>query len=192
VYNLRLGRRQADGHWLPLQRGPVGLGANYPLATVRAVGRSARFEPPAVEQPLAVSLGLASPGGAIRLLGYDIEPRTADLALTLYWQAGASLAGRYKIFVHLVAGGDQGEFPARGDIRAQADVLPYLPTTAWLPGEYLQDEIMLGLPRDLAPGRYALLVGLYDEATAERLSFFDPDGELLGDSLLLEEIEIQE
>ena len=186
VYNLWLGRRQPDGRWLPVRRGAVRLGSTYPLATVRAVGRAARFEAPAVEQPLDASLGLEPPGGVIHLTGYDLEQRTADLALTLYWQAGVPPAEGYKIFVHLV--GDGG--PA--DIRAQTDVYPHLPTTAWMPGEYVQDEVVLDLPVDLPPGMYTLRAGLYDEATGARLSFFATDGALLGDSLPLAEIKHEE
>jgi hypothetical protein len=38
VYNLSLGRRQNDGSWLPVRRGPVSLGSTYPLATIRVTG----------------------------------------------------------------------------------------------------------------------------------------------------------
>jgi mannosyltransferase len=39
VYDLQVGRRQADGTWLPVRRGPFSLGPYYPLATVRVLGR---------------------------------------------------------------------------------------------------------------------------------------------------------
>jgi mannosyltransferase len=37
VYNLSLGRRQADGHWLAVRRGFWTLGEIYPLATIRVL-----------------------------------------------------------------------------------------------------------------------------------------------------------
>ena len=39
VYNLSLGRRGADGAWLPVRRGPFPLGDTYPLATVHVLPR---------------------------------------------------------------------------------------------------------------------------------------------------------
>jgi len=59
VYNIRLGRRQSDGHWLSPRRGPVRLGTTYPLATVRAVRRTTSLKPPAVEDALGASLDLS-------------------------------------------------------------------------------------------------------------------------------------
>jgi hypothetical protein len=61
-----------------------------------------------------------------------------------------------------------------------------------MPGEYVQDEVVLDLPVDLPPGIYTLRAGLYDEATGARLSFFATDGALLGDSLPLAEIKHDE
>jgi hypothetical protein len=37
VYDLSLGRRQPDGSWLRVRRGPFDLGSTYPLATVRVL-----------------------------------------------------------------------------------------------------------------------------------------------------------
>ena len=35
IYNLVVGRRRADGSWLPVRRGPVPLGSTYSMATIR-------------------------------------------------------------------------------------------------------------------------------------------------------------
>ena len=96
------------------------------------------------------------------------------------------MATRYKIFVHLTGEGEPT------DILAQADVYPHLPTTGWVQGEYLSDRVSLELPANLPPGRYSLLMGLYDEATGERLPAFDATGQALGDSLLLEQVHLGE
>ena len=93
---------------------------------------------------------------------------------------------RYKIFVHLV--GERGPT----DIQSQTDVYPRLPTTAWLPGEYLSDVIALDLPDGLGYGRYTLMVGWYEEATGLRLPVFDGTGKLVGDSLTLEQFDVRE
>jgi hypothetical protein len=43
------------------------------------------------------------------------------------------------------------------------------PTSLWLPGVALDDQHTVPIPRDLPPGSYELLVGLYDPATGARL-----------------------
>jgi hypothetical protein len=178
VYNLVLGRRRPDGVWLPVKRGLFPLGSTYPLATVRALGRPLNLDPPDVQHAVGARFG-----EGIGLEGYDLESSATDLQLALHWQALAPVELSYKLFVHLVGGGG----PA--DIRAQADVYPSLPTTAWMPGEYRRDEISLELPADLPPGRYSLLVGWYDASTGQRLSAYDAAGERLGDSLVLQQLD---
>jgi len=179
-YNLLVGRRAPGGAWLPVRRGLAGLGLAYPLATVRALGRSVSLTPPAVAYPIDARFG-----DHIRLVGYDLPagqaqaPIPAALRFTLYWQALAPTSGRYKLFAHLVDPGN----PAA--IRAQADLYPALPANTWLPGEYLHAHVALDLPPGLAPGRYDLLVGFYGEATGARLPVLDPAGRPQGDSLLL-------
>jgi 4-amino-4-deoxy-L-arabinose transferase-like glycosyltransferase len=188
VYNLVLGRRSRDGAWLPVQRGPLPLGSTYPLATVRVMGRPSNLTPRSVQHPVDARFG-----SDIRLVGYDLEPPISKVQhsasttlLALHWQALAPMTARYKIFVHLTGEGG----PA--DIHAQADVYPHLPTTGWVQGEYLSDRVSLELPANLPPGRYSLLMGLYDEATGERLPAFDATGQALGDSLLLEQVHVGE
>ncbi|MBN1136457.1 MAG: glycosyltransferase family 39 protein [Anaerolineae bacterium] len=187
VYNLVLGCRSPDGSWLPVRRGLVGLGLAYPLATVRVVGRSPDMSPPTVQYPADARFG-----AYIRLVGYDLPGGGAPTSLsgglqvTLYWQALAPTPGRYKLFVHLVNPGNPF------DIRAQADLYPSLPTTAWTPGEYLCDDMTLKLPPGLIPGRYDLLVGFYDEATGDRLPLFDAAGQPLGDTLLLRQVTFEQ
>jgi hypothetical protein len=78
------------------------------------------------------------------------------------------------------------------DIQAQADSYPRLPTTAWLPGEYLSDLITLDLPAGLLPGRYTLRVGWYEESSGHRLPAFLGTGEVIGDSLELEPLDLGE
>jgi hypothetical protein len=181
VYNLVLGRRRPDGAWLPVKRGPFPLGSTYPLATVRALGRPLNLDPPDVQHAVGARFG-----EGIGLEGYDLESSASDLQLALHWQALAPVEVSYKLFVHLVGEGDAA------DIRAQADVYPSLPTTAWMPGEYRRDEIGLELPADLPPGRYSLLVGWYDASTGQRLPAYDAAGERLGDSLVLQQLDHRE
>ena len=184
VYTVRLGRRTAEGRWLPIQRGPLPLGTTYPLFTLRVLERAPNLAPPQVQNPAEALFGPDSDSG-LRLIGYDLAPEDGRLCLTLYWQALGPLERPHKIFVHLTGAGG----PI--DIRAQADLYPRLPATAWQPGEYLSDQTCLDLPADLAPGSYNLLVGLYDETSGTRLPV-SVEGRPQGDHLLLETYRVGE
>ncbi|HBY92939.1 MAG TPA: hypothetical protein DEP84_03080 [Chloroflexi bacterium] len=122
----------------------------------------------APEHPLAVRLG-----ESVALRGWDGPTRTTDgqLPIRLVWQALAVIPRDLTVFVHLV--------PLEGlpIPVAQADHVPTVPTaaglqlyptTAWQPGELVLDEFMLDV-RGVPPGRYRLLVGLYDPNSGARL-----------------------
>jgi hypothetical protein len=184
VYNLILGRRRPDGVWWPVQRGPVSLGSTYPLVTIRALDRLVDMAPPSVDNQVEARFG-----EEIRLLGYTAQPPLPDLPpipqrlqLTLHWQALAPTDTPHKVFLHLI--GPEGS----SDIAAQADVYPSVPTPAWRPGEYLEERILLDIADGLLPGRYRLLLGLYDETSGRRLPAFDAAGQPLGDGVALAEI----
>ncbi|MBN1657661.1 MAG: glycosyltransferase family 39 protein [Anaerolineae bacterium] len=178
IYHLEIGRRTAAGEWLPIHRGPVPLGSVYPLATVPLSGRTPVLVPPLPQHPRTATLG-----SAIRFLGYDLELES-EMGLTLYWQPVEPVTERYKIALHLLGSGGPG------DIRAQADVYPHLPTTSWLPGEYLVDRVKLDLPASVEEegGEYTLWLALYDGATGARLPVYSENGTPLGDGLVLDEV----
>jgi len=116
--------------------------------------------------------------GEIRLLAYSLLPTPHSLLptetrLTLYWQTSASLDTNYTVFVHSLS--------AAGEIIGQADGPPvanHHPTSAWRPGEIVQDSRLV-LPGD----RYR--VGLYDPVTGRRLSAFSADGFPLPDDAVV-------
>jgi hypothetical protein len=49
-----------------------------------------------------------------------------------------------------------------------------IPTRVWIPGQTLKETTALQLPADLAPGEYTVVLGLYDEATMQRLAVSPP------------------
>jgi hypothetical protein len=80
--------------------------------------------------------------------------------VTIGWLARQPVETSYTGFVHLVNQDDQ--------IVAQDDHVPqqgHRPTNTWLSGEVVEDDYELRLPADLAPGRYRLVVGLYDASS---------------------------
>ena len=132
------------------QAGP-DLSAPIRAGKINIVVPERSYDTPAMEQRLEAPLG-----AEVSLLGYDL---TADGLLTLYWQPLAPLGASYKVFVHVL-----GEDEA---ILAQADSVPAggaRPTTGWLPGEVITDAHSVPLE-----GATALAVGLYDEASGQRL-----------------------
>ncbi|MBC7262725.1 MAG: glycosyltransferase family 39 protein [Chloroflexi bacterium] len=106
-------------------------------------------------------------GEEIALLGYRIDQQPSKpgsrVSLALYWQALRMPSADHTVFVHLC---DQ-----KGKIVAQADGEPQdgnYPTSWWDAGETVVDERSLTAP--LKPGKYSLVVGLYDRTTGTRLS----------------------
>jgi uncharacterized membrane protein len=105
----------------------------------------------------------------IILLGYDLALSTirpgARMTITLYWQGERAIAASYKVSVQVLAAGAQ--------LIVQDDAVPSewsYPTTAWLPGEVVRDQHELRIPLQVPPGDGTLIVALYDELTARRLS----------------------
>lgn len=126
-------------------------------------------------------------GGQIALTAYALSARTLRagdvLQVRLEWRADKPVARRYKVFVQLL--------DAAGALAAQRDAEPgggSLPTTAWTPGAAVADNHGLALTAALAPGRYTLIVGLYDiDDPAARLPT-----ETGGDYITLGEITVRE
>lgn len=115
-------------------------------------------------------------GDAVLLQGYDLQLYTESLELALYWQAQRKMDASYKVFVHLID-------PTTGTIVAQDDAVPRrwaYPTTLWELDEVIEDTISLPLD-EVPPGQYRLMIGLYEEATGERLPAYSADGEQYSD-----------
>lgn len=139
--------------------------AQTPVTLIKLENRVRTFKTPAVKNPLNAPLGQPA---QVTLLGYNL-PKTVvapggSLALTLYWRAEAEMAVNYTVFVQALN--------SAGQVVAQTDLPPLggaAPTTTWLPGEILTDPYAPALPASAAPGDYRLIVGMYDQATGQRL-----------------------
>jgi hypothetical protein len=155
---------------LRLEVGLYDPQAREDLGSVR-VGE-AKLAPPAAQtapdHPLEVALD-----DGVALLGYDLPSRSVapgeTITLTLHWEAQAAPSADYQVFVHLLGAGPepvaQGDGPPlEGDY----------PTSVWAAGEVIVDPHAIVLPADVPPGRYRLLVGMYDLDTLARLP--RPDG----------------
>lgn len=99
-----------------------------------------------------------------------VSPGTT-LRLTLNWRAEHRMVLAYTAFVHVV--------DSAGRIVAQNDGQPAgnkFPTSAWLPGEMVNDQVAVTLPKTLPPGPYHIQVGLYDLKTGQRLLVVGANG----------------
>ncbi len=126
----------------------------WPTAELRPIAMTA----PSIPRPLTADFG-----ADIELLGYDLAQTGGELRLTLFWHSLTRPDIPFHVFIHLT--------DAEGNLVAQQDVMPQdgrLPTTCWQPDEFISDAHLLDVSA-LPPGKYAITVGLYDQATGQRL-----------------------
>ena len=126
-------------------------------------------------------------GPAILFMGYDLPTPTVaagkTLYLNLYWQALQPPEVDYRAFVHLTGGttlwGQQDDNP-----------VCRLPASIWRPGQRGVGQFRLSLKPETPPGRYPLIIGLYQAETLERLKITGGAGQTGDDFLWLADIEV--
>ncbi|MEZ4767831.1 MAG: hypothetical protein R2844_05325 [Caldilineales bacterium] len=165
----------------PLTLGtPGGDGQAVELGEVEIGGRPRRFDAPALSLPIHATFG-----GQVSLLGTETPPLLdvapgQPITVTLAWQALATPGQDLVRFVHLLNG--DGLVVAQQDSRPCAGQCP---SSSWLPGEVLLEDVSVQTPSDLLPGVYRLAVGWYDAATVQRLAATDATGLPIADNLLI-------
>jgi 6-pyruvoyl-tetrahydropterin synthase related domain len=142
---------------------------------------------PAVNIPHKVDAHI---GSQIELVGYA-APQTAQpgtpFPLTLYWQAEQSVTTDYTVFVQL--------WDVDGNVaaRPQYDTIPgggLDPTSLWLPGALIADRQDFDLSRDLEPGLYHLVAGMYHYPNLTRLPVMTPNGAAPDDVAALGDVKV--
>jgi hypothetical protein len=106
-------------------------------------------------------------GDDLKLKGYALQNEALQgdglLRVMLAWQAVSTPPEDYHFFVHLLD-------KETGELAAQYDgppVLQTVETSQWLPGDIVQDQVIL---QEVPPGSYALLAGMYRYPSLERLA----------------------
>jgi hypothetical protein len=107
----------------------------------------------------------------IVLTGYQFEPTPDYVGVTLAWQAQSGGLPDYTVFVQLLEA-ETNERLAGVDLQPLQGAWP---TSRWVKGEVIVDEILVAVPPELKPGFYKVIVGLYQPETGERLIL--PDGQ---------------
>lgn len=126
-------------------------------------------------------------GSVIDFVGYDLPTTVVApgdiLYVNLYWQALRNPGGNYRAFVHLTDG---------ATLWAQQDDDPIcrLPTSIWRAGQRGLGQFRLLISPEIPPGRYPLVIGLYQADTLERLKITGGTGQLGDDFLWLADVEV--
>jgi hypothetical protein len=126
-------------------------------------------------------------GPTIQFVGYDLPaPAVAPgetLHVNLYWRALQNPGDNYRAFVHLTDGtnlwGQQDDEPACR-----------LPTSIWRAGQRGLGQFRLSIKPETPPGRYPLIIGLYQAGTLERLKITGGAGKMGDDFLWLGDVEV--
>lgn len=111
---------------------------------------------PSPGHPVKASFG----GGAIRLLGSDVQPKTAErgkpLRVSHFFEVVRPVDASWKLFVHVQSATEPG-------ILINADHIPVegiYPTNLWQPGQIIEDAYTLQIPPD-APDELLIYLGFY-------------------------------
>lgn len=126
-------------------------------------------------------------GERLLLRGYDISATRLKpgerLELALYWQALAPMSVRYRAFVHVESERIWGQH--------DDDPVCRLRTDEWRPPQTGVGQFRVVLDPHTPPGRYPVLVGVYDPETGARLEARDESGHSLGSAVELITITVE-
>jgi hypothetical protein len=155
----------------------------------------APLHPREPDAPLRCTLGEG--GERVHLRGYALGPGVrysgvpagGVLYVALYWENLGPLSRDYASYVHVVSEG--GEKVAGRDNPATGAEQP---TSQWGPGQEVRDLTAVPLPRDLKPGRYRIIAGMYG-ADGANIAPLEPGctdaGETYGTAVSLGWIEVK-
>jgi len=121
-------------------------------------------------------------GDGIELQAYQVDRQELHpgdiLNVTFFWKCLATLTTDYTVFVHILG---QHEL-----VVAQQDTYPCLgacPTRGWKVGQTFVDSHLLAIPETaFIPDQAQLEVGLYQQASGQRLPASTAQGQSLGDN----------
>jgi uncharacterized membrane protein len=111
----------------------------------------------------------------VAFLGFDVG-EGADrnfLHMTFYWKSLKTTQKDIHVFIHF--SDENGRI--RYEIFRPVCYGIY-PTHAWIPGEWIGEDVYLTVPPDLVPGRYTMSMGFYDYKTGA--GFFVNPGDPVG------------
>jgi uncharacterized membrane protein len=166
-------RALENGSLLELMRFEKVWGINRGRIAPRVLSR------PPSDRPLAANFG-----NQAVLEGITLKPARAapgrPLQVEMVWRSLRPMNESYTVFVHLI--------DSSGKIWSQTDSIPgggLLPTTAWTPGEYIQESYAIPVGADAPQQGLRLEIGLYQGATGQRLEVLDSQGQPYDNRILV-------
>ena len=161
------------------------------IAPARQTRLTTAGELTGLERPSTVVWGDPAQPAQIRLLGYEPLPAAVranePLVVTLYWRALTPLSRNYRVGL-ILTDNDGNRWSADGlrDYRWRRAAPP---TTQWPTDQYVRTDFFVDSLPGLPPGTYALELTLFDEATFQPLTAYDPVNPL-GPSLPLTAVQL--
>ena len=162
-------------------------GIEYAIAYRQPADGRMEFEP---ANPTAIRLGEWVSLNGSTTINPNLKPGEV-LYLDLYWESLTPMTTSYTIFVHLLGGYNP---KTEGPVWAGTDTLPgagSYPTTRWVAGERIVDEIQVQIPADMPAGQYQIELGWYELDTMQRVPVLNDAGQTTGDHVLLGMVTVQ-
>ena len=128
-------------------------------------------------------------GGELKLRGITTKPlgvfyqANGTVPIEFYWQAVTKPTRNYRVFVHLCQRCNEPPY-AQNDGQPLNGYGDAGQTKTWIIDDPVHDERAIVLPPDIAPGNYAILIGVYDD-DGKRLGVESKDGGVLGGDRLI-------
>ena len=140
---------------------------------------------PGVEHPLERSYA-----DGLELIGYDqnaaASPTDDLVTVDLYWTVRERPSRRYQSVVHLV--GPEGFRWSKSDSFRPRGYQGAPPTDAWTPGRYALDSHEIEPLPGTPPGRYDVVLTVFDRETLAPLSVLDAAGQPTAPELTLDQV----
>lgn len=126
----------------------------------------------------------------LRLVGHDLEQTTwtagEQSTIVLYWLVQSTPMQEYRVRLELA--------PADGSepitIAETAPLLGLGATTRWEPGELITDAYSIFIGEDVFPGRYDLVMTLYQSDLGQNLKIVQSPASLPGERAILSQLEV--
>lgn len=122
---------------------------------------------------------LATMGDQIRLLGFDLPDPVVDapgpVDVVLYWDLAGDLIGQDHSSVVIIQ-------DANGSILGQTLTFTpaRVPTSTWVPGFYVREQVTVSLPLGTPPGVYTLSTTMYDHSIGRNMDVKNAAGNPVG------------
>jgi hypothetical protein len=130
-----------------------------------------RYQLPAGVQSSVYPGNVGRVGDLAELAGLFIKPPGAGASVNFQWRVVGTTADDWTVGLYLL--------DAQSNVKAQDDRQPCdnaYPTSAWRPGEIVDETRALPLPPDLPPGAYRVAAAFYRLSDGERLPVHAADG----------------